>query len=351
MSSQDSLASPTYYPSSPVGNGHLSPVYCPSSPPGHHAWWSERFPDSFHLECPHPNCPGVLALGHKVEETFAPIDPGVQLLATFHYEDCHTEGNPFNFISYPISCNLGEGCPPEVPYHQDASSVLEAQAQVIQHKVYHGGLVDLYQERQIQALRKEVRSCELRTPSWLMSESRCGYPMLLSIGTLNTLLALITIPCFSPLGTLPSGPVLRQMLDQGVPLPLLSPLSLPLRMHTPPPSSSRALFPEVLPQTGLTTSSQGRSISRVQRLRPSNPYVALQFDLQRILRRKMDQNLDIFEQVFRSVVKEYRDGRGHDVLGCQACFDVGGYCRKSCYSVLHPFHRCPPALDCSCNKL
>ena len=38
----------------------------------------------------------------------------------------------------------------------------------------------------------------------------------------------------------------------------------------------------------------------------------------------MDQNLDIFEQVFRSVVKEYWDGREHDVLGCQACFNVGG---------------------------
>ena len=50
----------------------------------------------------------------------------------------------------------------------------------------------------------------------------------------------------------------------------------------------------------------------------------------------MDQNLDIFEQVFHSVVKEYWDGREHDVLGCQACFNVGGYCRKSCYNVLHP---------------
>ena len=30
----------------------------------------------------------------------------------------------------------------------------------------------------------------------------------------------------------------------------------------------------------------------------------------------MDQNLDIFEQVFCSVVKEYQDSREHDVLGC-----------------------------------
>ena len=65
----------------------------------------------------------------------------------------------------------------------------------------------------------------------------------------------------------------------------------------------------------------------------------------------MDQNLDIFEQVFRSVVREYQDGREHDVLGCQACFDIVGYCRKSCYNVLHPFHRCLPCLDCPCNKL
>ena len=156
MSSQESLASPVYYPSSPVGNGHLSPVYRPTSLPGHRAWGSERFPDSFHLECPHPNCPGVLAPGHQLDKTFAPICPGVQPLAMFHYECHHTKGNPFNFISYPISCDLNEGCPPEVPYHQDAPSVLEAQAQVIQHEVYHGGLVDLYQEHQIQELRKEV---------------------------------------------------------------------------------------------------------------------------------------------------------------------------------------------------
>ena len=91
-----------------------------------------------------------------MDKTFAPICPGVQSLALFHYEGHHTEGNPFNFISYPISCDLNDRCPPEVPYHQDASSVLEAQAQVIQHEVYHGGLVDLYQERQIQELRKEV---------------------------------------------------------------------------------------------------------------------------------------------------------------------------------------------------
>ena len=148
--------SPPYCPTSPPGGLLFSPIYCPISPPGHRAWGSERFPDSFHLNCPHPNCLGVLAPGHWVEETFAPIDPGVQPLAMFHYEGHHTEGNPFNFISYPISCELNDGCPPEVPYHQDTSSVLEAQAQVIQHEVYHGGLVDLYQERQIQALKKEV---------------------------------------------------------------------------------------------------------------------------------------------------------------------------------------------------
>ena len=191
----------------------------------------------------------------------------------------------------------------------------------------------------------------LRTQSWLELVSRCGYPMLLSVGTSNTSSELIIIPCCSPLGTLSSKPVLRQMLDQGVPLPLLSPLSLPSRMHTPPPSSSRGSSPKVLLLTGSTNSSRGRLTSRVQRSCPSNPYVALHFDLQRMLRRKMDQNLDIFEQVFHSVVKEYREGREHNVLGCQACFDVGGYCRKSCYNVLHPFHRCPPCLDCSCNEL
>ena len=148
--------SPPYRPTSPPGEILFSPIYHPTSPPGCRAWSSERFPDSFHLDCPHPNCTGVLAPGHRVEETFVPIDPGVQPLATFHYEGCHTEGNPFNFVSYPISCDLNDGCPPKVPYHQDASSILEAQAQVIQHEVYHGGLVDLYQERQIQALRKEV---------------------------------------------------------------------------------------------------------------------------------------------------------------------------------------------------
>ena len=156
MSSQQAPMSPPYRPTSPPGEILFSPVYHPSSPVGRRAWGSERFHDSFHLECPHPNCPGVLAPGHQVEETFAPIDPGVQPLATFHYEGRHAEGNPVNFVSYPISCDLNDGCPPEVPYHQDASSVLEAQAQVIQHKVYHGGLVDLFQERQIQALRKEV---------------------------------------------------------------------------------------------------------------------------------------------------------------------------------------------------
>ena len=104
MSSQESLASPTYYPSSPVGNGHISPIYRPTSPPGRHAWGLERFPDLFHLECPHLNCPGVLAPGHALDETFAPICPGVQPLATFYYKGHHTEGNPFNFISYPISC-------------------------------------------------------------------------------------------------------------------------------------------------------------------------------------------------------------------------------------------------------
>ena len=156
MSSQDSLTSPTYYPLSLVGNGHLSPVYCSFSPPGCCAWGSERFLNTFHLECPHSNCSGVLAPGHSLDKTFAPICSGVQPLAMFHYEGHHTEGNPFNFISYPISCDLGEVYPPEVPYHQDASSVLEAQAQLIQHEVYHVELVDLYQERQIQALRKEV---------------------------------------------------------------------------------------------------------------------------------------------------------------------------------------------------
>ena len=153
--------SPPYCPTSPKGGILFSPVYRPTSPPRHHAWGAERFLDSFHLECLHPNCPRVLAPGHGLDKTFAPICPGVQPLAMFHYKGHHTEGNPFNFVSYPISCDLGEVCPPKVPYHRDASSVLEAQAQVIQHEVYHGGLVDLYQERQIQALRKEVE--ELKT--------------------------------------------------------------------------------------------------------------------------------------------------------------------------------------------
>ena len=136
----------------------------------------------------------------------------------------------------------------------------------------------------------------------------------------------------------------------GSPAPFESSLP-PLEDAYPPPSSSQASSPEVLLWIGLTTSSRGQSTSHVQRSHPSNPYVALRFNLQRMLRKKMNQNLDIFEQVFRSVVIEYWDGREHDVLGYQACFNVGGYCRKSCYNVLHPFHRCPPALDCSCNKL
>ena len=172
-----------------------------------------------------------------------------------------------------------------------------------------------------------------------------------SIGTWNTSSGLITSLSFSPSATLYSEPALCQGLDLGVPLPPLSPLSLPLRIPSPPPSLSQALSPEVLPPIGSTSTSQGQRTSRVQRSRPSNPYVALRFNLWRLLQRKMDQNLDIFEQVFRSVVKEYREEREHDVLGCQACFNIVGYCRKSCYNVLHPFHRCPPWLDCSCDKL
>ena len=190
-----------------------------------------------------------------------------------------------------------------------------------------------------------------RTQSWLVLESRCEYPMLSSIGTLNTLWGLTTTLYFSPSVIPSSGPVLRQTLDQGVPLPPPSPLSLPLRNPSPQPSSSLGSSAGDCLPPGLTTSLQGWLTSCVQRSWPSNPYVALRFNLCRMLRRKMDQNLDIFEQVFHSTVKEYRDGREHDVLGCQGCFNVEGYCRKSCYNVLHPFHRCPPALDCSCDEL
>ena len=38
----------------------------------------------------------------------------------------------------------------------------------------------------------------------------------------------------------------------------------------------------------------------------------------------MDQNLDIFEQVFRSVVKEYWEGREHDVCQGLSTLDTIG---------------------------
>ena len=50
----------------------------------------------------------------------------------------------------------------------------------------------------------------------------------------------------------------------------------------------------------------------------------------------MDQNLDIFEQVFRLVVKEYQDGSSHNALGCEAWYDNRGFCMKSSYHPLHP---------------
>ena len=65
----------------------------------------------------------------------------------------------------------------------------------------------------------------------------------------------------------------------------------------------------------------------------------------------MDQNPDIFEQVFCLVVKEYRDRGSHNALGCEACYDNGGFCRKSSYQPLHPFHRHLPCQECSCDKL
>ena len=92
MSSQEAPMLPPYYPSSPVR------CFLP--------WESGRFPDSFHLECPHEGCAEILAPGHGAEETFAPICPGVQPQATFHYEGSNQEGNPFNFVSYLISFNL-----------------------------------------------------------------------------------------------------------------------------------------------------------------------------------------------------------------------------------------------------
>ena len=80
---------------------------------------------------------------------------------------------------------------------------------------------------------------------------------------------------------------------------------------------------------GLMTSSQSWWTFHVQRLHPSNPYVALWFNLCWMLRKKIDQNLDIFEQVFHLVVKEYQDGGSYDVLGCQYYFQVGGYCQET----------------------
>ena len=351
MSSEQTPMSPLYQPTSPLEGLLFSPIYRPTSPLGRCAWGSERFPDSFHLNCPHPNCPGVLAPGHQVEETFAPIDPGVQPLATFHYEGCHTEGNPFNFVSYPISCDLNDGCPPEVPYHQDASSVLEAQAQVIQHKVYHGGLVDLYQKRQIQALKKEIEELKVANQQLAQVGIKMWVSNTIVRWDLEHFIGAHYFSLLQSLGKTLLGACPEGELRSGVPLPPPSPLSLPLRNPSPQPSSSLGLLAEDCPPSELTTSLWGQSTSRVQRSRPSNPYVALHFDLQRSLRRKMDRNLDIFEQVFHSVVREYWEGREHDVLGCQACFNVGGYCRKSCYNALHPFHRCPPCLDCSCDKL
>ena len=147
-----------------------------------------------------------------------------------------------------------------------------------------------------------------------MFESKHGLAMPSSTATWSISLGLTTIPSSSPSGRPYWEPVLRQTLDQGVSLPPSSPLSLPLRNPSPPPSSSQGLLVGDHPLPGLMTSLWSQSTSCVQRSHPSNPYLVLWFDLQRLLRKKMDQNLDIFEQVFCSVVKEYWDGGSHDVL-------------------------------------
>ena len=68
--------SPPYCPTSSPGGIPFFPVYCPSSPVGCSLPWSAgRFPDTFHLKCPHKGCPGIMAPGHGVEEMFAPICP------------------------------------------------------------------------------------------------------------------------------------------------------------------------------------------------------------------------------------------------------------------------------------
>ena len=87
MSSQVAPTSPPYFPTSPVRGVFLSPIYHPTSPVGHFLPWEfGRFPDSFHLEYSHEECAEMLAPGHGMEETFAPICSRVQPQAIIHYE-------------------------------------------------------------------------------------------------------------------------------------------------------------------------------------------------------------------------------------------------------------------------
>jgi len=153
---------------------------------------------------------------------------------------------------------------------------------------------------------------------------------------LKPLLINIITPLCRSLETSSMSSSLRKGLDRGVALPP----ALPLRTVSLPPT---------LPQTGMRTSSPRGSTSRLQRSRPSDPYVALKFDIRRSLKKRMDRHPRYFDQVMREVMREYENGRSHNVLGCDDCYAVAGYCRQSSYHPQHPFHRCPlNGEECPC---
>ena len=146
----------------------------------------------------------------------------------------------------------------------------------------------------------------------------------------------IVFPLCRSLETSSTSSSLRKGLDQGVTLPP----ALSLRTVSLPPT---------LPQSGMRTSSPRGSSSRLQQSRPSDPYVALKFDICRSLKKRMDRHPRNFDQVLREVMREFENGRSHDVLECQNCYEASGFCRKSSYNPQHPFHRCPlSGEECSC---